>query len=180
MHFKNPETEATVPPRPKQTNTIATAQRYGSIPTELMRHVCLATAAIWGTYWLSQVRAYPMSLLLVVASCWVAARTLGALRCHRAAVGVSLGALVLLLFARALHTRLVGDTLDDTYQNSLVIYISMLLTLVSADVLDLFQSRRHVGRRTSDIASRSTSVRPIESVSQQSVSRRGRGVRSGE
>lgn len=180
MHCKNPETEATKPPRPKLTKENASAQLCGGIPTEFVRHVCLATAAIWGTYWLSQVRAYPVSLLLVVVSGWVAARTLGALPCHRAAVGVSLVALAMLLFARDLHRRLVGDALGDTYQNSLAIYISMLLALVLADGLDLVQSRIHVEKRTRDMANSSTPVRPIEPATHKSVRRRSRGVRSGE
>ena len=111
----------------------------GTIPSESIRHLCLATAGIGAVYWLALIREYPAGMLLVVTSGWIVARALGVLRSHLAAVGVSLALLLFLLWADLPEAPPAPHALAEACPFSLQAYLGMLVALVVADVLDLAQ-----------------------------------------
>lgn len=121
----------------------------GTIPSEMIRHLCLATAAVAFVYALPLLR-FPIGLLFVGISGWVVARTLGASPRRVTGVSITLGLLVVLLATRLLSTPPAQHALSLTYDWAVLIYSGMLLVLILADVLDLAQAR--LGRERGDSA----------------------------
>ena len=120
----------------------------GSIPAELIRHICLATVAVVVIYELPLVR-YPIGLVLLTVSGWIAIRTLGALRSPVAAVGVSLGLLAILI-ATQFAMLPSHSALAETCRWSVRLNIGMLVALILADGLDLAQFRLSFGHWRKD------------------------------
>ena len=143
MHPKNSESKTVQSPqvhRPTSTASISrTAPKsIGTVPSESIRHLCLATVAVAITYSLPLLR-YPVGLLLAATSGWIVARTLGALRSHATAIGVSFGMLAALWATQLLPTPPPQEALAKTYRCSIQIHAGILLALILADGLDLAQ-----------------------------------------
>ena len=115
----------------------------GTIPSESIRHLCLATASFGAVYWLALIREYPVGLLLVVTSVWIVARALGALRSHLVAAIVSLAFLLILLVADLPHPPPAQHALAEACPFARRAYVGMLVALVVADGLDLAQLCLH-------------------------------------
>ena len=132
MNTKNSEVEtASIPKTAPQLN--------GTIPSETIRHLCLATAAVGAIYWLALIREYPAGLLLILTSAWIVARTLGALRSQLAAITVSLAFLLVLTMTALPAPPPLQHALAEALPFSHRAYLYMLAALIVADGLDLAQ-----------------------------------------
>ena len=154
MHTNNSESKTASSPqlhRPTSTANISQTapESIGTVPSESIRHMCLATVFVAITYSLPLLR-YPVGLILAVTSGWIVARTLGALRSHATALGVSIAMLAALWATQLLPTPSPQEALAKTYRSSLQIHAGILLALILADGLDLAQYYLRCRRRQSD------------------------------
>ena len=115
----------------------------GTIPSESIRHLCLATAGIGAVYWLALLQQYPAGLLLVLISGWIVARALGALRNYFAAVAVSAAFAGILLVADLPQAPAAQHGLAGICPFPAQVYLGMLVALMAADALDLAQPCLH-------------------------------------
>lgn len=144
MTPNHPRTETSRPDQVAATSMTgntprAASELTGTIPSECIRHLCLATAGVGAVYWLALIREYPTGLLLVLTSAWIVARALGALRSHITAVSVSLAFLLLLTVIEFPEPPLPQHALTDLCPFAYQMYLGMLVALIAADGLDLAQ-----------------------------------------
>ncbi len=116
----------------------------GTIPSELIRLLCLATVVVSAIYWLPLIQM-TVGWILIVSSGWIVVRALGGLRSHVLSICISIGLLAILFATQNLLSPPPQHVLAETCRYALQIHIGMLITLVLADVLDLaFSGRRQL------------------------------------
>ena len=156
MDTKNVEREATcaaqvrMPPatmRLSQTAQESTAQKStavpstGTIPSELIRLLCLATVVVSAIYWLPLIQI-AVGWILIVSSGWIVVRALGGLRSHVLSIFISIGLLAILFATQNLLSPPPQHVLAETCRYAVQIHVGMLVMLILADGLDLAFSRR--------------------------------------
>ena len=116
----------------------------GTIPSELIRLLCLATVVVSAIYWLPLIQM-AVGWILIVSSGWIVVRALGGLRSHVLSICISIGLLAMLFATQNLLSPPPQHVLAETCRYALQIHIGMLITLILADVLDLtFSGRRQL------------------------------------
>ena len=156
MDTKNVEREATcaaqvrMPPattRLSQTAQESTAQKStavpstGTIPSELIRLLCLATVVVSAIYWLPLIQI-AVGWILIVSSGWIVVRALGGLRSHVLSIFISIGLLAILFATQNLLSPPPQHVLAETCRYAVQIHVGMLVMLILADGLDLAFSGR--------------------------------------